>query len=336
MVAKQAQLLSLVRSFSEGDHKRFQSVALEVAAEAAQRGHKVLADEIAALIQDARERDGGALGQGHGPIPVVRPRGELAGLVSAAYAQIRLEDMVLDGRTSDRLRRIVDEHRNRAKLAAHGLRPRRKFLLAGPPGTGKSMTAAALAGELGLPLFTILLDGVITKFMGETSAKLRLVFDAMKATRGVYLFDELDALATKRLIGNDVGEARRMLNSILQLLDEDDSDALVVGATNHPELLDPALFRRFDGTVEYDVLPKDRIREVYAKALYAFDLSLIDWNAVEETASGLSQAEMVRAAEHAARTAVMERDARFDTETLVQASSERRRHADSSWFARLG
>ena len=321
----QAQLLSLVRSFSERDDARFQTVALQMAAQAAQRGHQKMADQIRLMIQEARRREEGAAEVRGGPIPVVRPKGELAGLVSASYPLTRLENMVLDDATLSRLRRIVEEHRNRSKLAAHGLRPRRKFLLVGPPGTGKTLTASALAGELSLPLFTILLDGVINKYMGETSSKIRLVFDAMKATRGVYFFDEVDALATRRMMGDDVGEARRTLNSILQLLDEDDSDALVIAATNHPELLDPAMFRRFDGSIEYDLLPRERIREVFVKALLPFDLTRVDWKPVEEAAVGLSQAEMIRTAEDAARDAVLNHDATLDTGIMVSAIRERRR-----------
>jgi len=113
------------------------------------------------------------------------------------------------------------------------------------------MTAAALAGEMNLPVFTIQLDGVIRKFMGETAAKLRLVFDATRTTRGVYLFDEFDAIGGRRTAANDVGEIRRVLNSFLLFLGQERSDSLVVAATNHPDLLDRALFRRFDDVVEY-------------------------------------------------------------------------------------
>lgn len=326
LLATQAQLLSLVRSFSEGDESRFQAVALQLASEAARKGQRKLADEIRLMIQDARQRSAasGAAEITSGPVPLVRPKGELAGILSAAYPLYRLDDMVLDRQTLDRLRRIVDEHRNRARLAAHKLKPRRKFLLVGPPGTGKTMTAAALAGELSMPLFTIQLDGLITKFMGETSAKLRLVFDAMTTTRGVYFFDEFDALASKRLMANDVGEARRVLNSILQMLEEDQSDALILAATNHAELLDPAIFRRFDSRVDYALLTREQVRAVFEKALAAFDLDEIDWPAVETAATGLSQAEMVRAAEDAARTAVLDHDAQFSTSILVTAAEERR------------
>ncbi|RXD04895.1 ATP-binding protein [Sphingomonas sp. UV9] len=323
-MATQAQLLALVRSFSERDDSRFQTVALQLAADAAQRGHRTLADQIRLMIHDARERSEKVVELRGGPIPVVRPKGELAGLVSAHYPLTRLENMVLEDDVLQRLLRIVEEQRHRAKLAQHGLKPRRKFLLTGPPGTGKTLTASAIAGELGLPLFTILLDGVITKYMGETSSKIRLVFEAMRTTRGVYFFDEVDALATKRLMGNDVGEARRTLNSILQMLDEDDGDALIIAATNHPELLDPAMFRRFDGAIEYGLLPIERIHEVFLKALMPFDLRSIDWLPVEQAANGMSQAEMIRSAEDAARAAVLNNDAVLTTSILVHAIKDRR------------
>ena len=102
----------------------------------------------------------------------------------------------------------------------------------GPPGTGKTMSASALAGEFNLPLFEIRLDGLITKYMGETAAKLRLVFDAIAEMRGIYLFDEFDSIGAQRSMMNDVGEIRRVLNSFLQFIEQDKSDSLILAATN--------------------------------------------------------------------------------------------------------
>src|SRR5262249_62234212 len=109
------------------------------------------------------------------------------------------------------------------------------------------------------PLLGVRLDGLITKFMGETAAKLRLIFDAMTRTRGVYLFDEFDAIGGDRSLPNDVGEMRRVLNSFLQFLEADDSDSLILAATNHDELLDPALFRRFDDVIRYGPPTPERV-----------------------------------------------------------------------------
>ena len=114
-----------------------------------------------------------------------------------------------------------------------------------------------------------------------------------------------------------------MLNSILQFLDEDQSDAVIIAATNHTELLDPALFRRFDATIEYELPEKAQLREVFEKALFAFDLTNVSWNAVEDAAQGFSQADLVRVAEDAARTAVLENDAQFTTPIMLRALGER-------------
>jgi SpoVK/Ycf46/Vps4 family AAA+-type ATPase len=200
----------------------------------------------------------------------------------------------------------------------------RKLLLVGPPGTGKTMTAAALAGELGLPLFSIQLDGLITKYMGETAAKLRVVFDAIQATRGVYLFDEFDALGGERGSKNDVGEIRRVLNSFLQFLEQDDSDSIVLGATNHVGLLDRALFRRFDAVLEYSLPTEEIATRVMRGRLALLDTSHIEWHVAAKAAEGLSHAEIAMACEQAAKNAILDHTTAVRDAELVAALAERR------------
>jgi SpoVK/Ycf46/Vps4 family AAA+-type ATPase len=186
------------------------------------------------------------------------------------------------------------------------------------------MTASALAGELHLPLFTIMLEGLITKFMGETAAKLRLVFDAIRQTQGVYLFDEFDALGAHRSQSNDVGEIRRVLNSFLQLLEKDTSLSTVVAATNHPDMLDRALFRRFDDVIEYELPSAALSAEILARKLAVFETADVDWPRVLPEAEGLSHAELARASEEAAKRAVLGGSTRITTEALVSALQERK------------
>src|SRR5262249_586253 len=273
-MATAEQLKALLQSFAEGDDQRFLSVSMQVAAHLAKKGQARLAQELRDLVDQAKARQASPPGL---PVPIARATGELANLLTVAYHKARLSDMVLEPATRHQLNRIVVEYRQQAKLRSHGLSARRKLLLVGPPGSGKTMTSLALAGELSLPLFTVQLHAVITKFMGETAAKLKLVFDAMQQTRGVYLFDEFDAIASSRTLQHDVGEIRRVLNSFLQFLEKDDSDSLIVAATNHFEVLDAALFRRFDDVVRYSAPNPYRIRELIENRLSVFGVLGLDW-----------------------------------------------------------
>lgn len=295
-------LIALLRSHIEGDDEQFLSVAMQVAAHEARRGHGKLAQQLKELVDEARQRH---VKRANRPVPLAQPKGDLAALVSATYSDTRLSSMILPEELESRLKRVVAEQRQQHKLIERGLMPRRKLLLLGPPGSGKTMTAAAMAGELHLPLFTVVFDTLITRFMGETAAKLRQVFDAMASTRGVYLFDEFDAIGARRAERNDVGEIRRVLNSFLQFLENDQSESLIIAATNHPELLDPALFRRFDDVIRYG-LPDPKVTEDILKArLSIFDTSAIDWEDTVKAAEGLSQGELTRAADEAAKRAVL-------------------------------
>jgi SpoVK/Ycf46/Vps4 family AAA+-type ATPase len=167
------------------------------------------------------------------------------------------------------------------------------------------------------------LDAVITKFMGETAAKLRLVFDALVQTRGVYLFDEIDALAGNRSSSNDVGEIRRVLNSFLQFLEEDTSDSLIVAATNHPQLLDAAVFRRFDTVVTFSLPDDETAKSVIENRLSAFPLRHLGWTRVINETRGLSHAEIAVAAENAAKRTVLSGRSRIITDDLVLALKDR-------------
>jgi SpoVK/Ycf46/Vps4 family AAA+-type ATPase len=175
-----------------------------------------------------------------------------------------------------------------------------------------------------MPLFTIVLDGLMTKFMGETAAKLRLVFDAIAETRGVYFFDEFDAIGAKRTERNDVGEIRRVLNSFLQFLEGDDSDSLIIAATNHPELLDPALYRRFDDVIEYSLPDNEIAKRILENRLSTFKTKGIDWSAAVDVGSGLSQAEFAQAAEDAAKRALLDDRETITVEDLSSAIAERK------------
>ncbi len=315
------QIKALLQSHVTGDDERFLSVALQVAATEARQGHATLARELRDMVDEAR--NSARAQHPAGPTPVAQPRGELAGLLTAQYPHKRLDDLVVSPTISVRLTRLLREQRAQDRLRAAGLRPRNRVLLLGPPGSGKTLTASVIAGELKIPLFTIQFDGLITKFVGETAAKLRLVFDAMHRTRGVYLFDEFDAIGGDRGVANDVGEMRRVLNSFLLFLEQEASMSVVVAATNHAALLDRALFRRFDDVIEYGLPGGDLIEQALRARLVAFDIDRVCWADVRRVAEGMSHAEIAAACDDVIKLAVLDEQTTITTEALSTALHER-------------
>lgn len=264
-MAAAEQIKSLIKSFSDGDDSRFYATAMQIAAAEARKGRQELAEELKKLIKDSRKSklDVSSLKN----LPVNAAQKELNDLLEFTRPDDKLKDMVLNDKLKKIIIRILDEQKQIEKLRQHNLFPRKKLLLTGPPGCGKTMTARVLSNELGIPLFVIRLDGLISRYMGESIAKLRLVFDTMKEFRAVYLFDEFDSIGTTRNQGNDVGEIKRVLNSFLLQIEKDDSNSLIIAATNMPENLDEALFRRFDDIINYPLPTEEQIYQFYKKEL---------------------------------------------------------------------
>lgn len=305
-----------------GDEERFRAVALQIAAHSAKKGNTLLAEDLRRLLDEARRKQA-PTGLPRA-VPIARPAGELASLVTASYPTTRLTDMVLPATLHRSLAEVVRQYRQRDRLRHHGLSPKRKLLLVGPPGCGKTMTALALAGECGLPLMFVQLHSLITKYMGETAVKLHLVFDAMVQTRGVYLFDEFDAIGSTRSATNDVGEIRRILNSFLQFLERDDSESVIVAATNLVGMLDDALFRRFDDVIRYSRPSSMMAKALIENRLSSFDVTAIAWRKVTAAARGLSHAEIARACDDAAKASVLADSKTISTDVLASALSARR------------
>ena len=317
MVGTARHVATMVRSHAAGDDEGFYSVALQVAAREAKAGHHILANDIKKAVDVSRERE---------PLGTVtmlaQPRGELAELVEATHPDVRLRHLVASAELTSQIKQVLAEQRQRKNLLDHGFAPAHRLLLEGPPGTGKTMTAAVFATELEVPMFTVRLDTLLSKFMGETSSKLRLVFDSVAQRRGVYLFDEFDALGGDRS-GNDVGEARRILNSFLVFLEKASTESLVLAATNHRTILDKALFRRFDMVLDY-ALPDARQAAAVMKARLGTLAAGISMAKLGEYTAGLSHAELVKAAETAAKVVLMRGERRVRREDLVAALIARR------------
>lgn len=214
--------------------------------------------------------------------------------------------MVLEDNVKSRLEKLINEQQKIDILLHHNLHPRRKLLLVGPPGTGKTMTAQAIAGELGIPVFIIRLDGILSKFMGESIVKLRMIFDVMPQQRGVYLFDEFDSIGSNRNQTQDIGEIKRILNTFLINIDKDKSNSIIIAATNLPEVLDKALFRRFDDIITYPLPSISEINETIKKYCrgFVFDQKL-NLKSINEITGSLNYTDIVKACEEAIKEMIL-------------------------------
>jgi SpoVK/Ycf46/Vps4 family AAA+-type ATPase len=321
-MATARQIVALLTSLNQGDEEQVYAIALQVAAAEAKRGRRSVADELRVLVEQGRNRVPLHRLEHSAPnvvIPITKPRGELQNLLASSFPQTRLSDLILTSQSREHLNGVVEQQRRREQLRHHGLIPTATMLLVGPPGSGKTLTASALAGELHLPLYGVRFDSVITRYMGETASKLRLIFDQIASSRGVYLFDEFDAIGGKRTADNDIGEMRRVLNSFLQFLEEPRStDSLVLCATNHPELLDRALFRRFGEVLEYQLPDENVARELLQSRLDTFGFKSAWWPFLREAAKGLSHAELMGAAEDTMKQIVMGHEKSADSDVILR------------------
>lgn len=319
-MATAEQIKSLIKAHYSSHPEQFLTIALQVAAHEARQGHNALAAEIKTIVDKAKSK------------PTRHPRLnlEVGGLLIASDPRVRLGDIVLPHHMRTRIERILVEYWQKNKIASHGLQHRRKILLAGPPGTGKTLTASIIAGELELPLYTVIMDKLVTKFMGETSAKLRQVFDAFHDFPGVYLFDEFDAIGGERSRDDDVGEMRRVLNSFLQFLETDSSGSIVIAATNNPKILDQALFRRFDDVLYYSLPDKDSIKLLINNRLGLFKSKALDIESLISFAESLNSADIVKACDDAIKDAIIANSDTVTVEQLQQTLSERKAAYHSS------
>lgn len=311
----------MLKSRTEGDDEQFYSIVLQIAAAEARKGHRTTAEELRAAVDEARAS---ASRGARVAIPFSQPRGELEALIDLREPKLRLNDVILHEDVCSQLEDLIRQQSKREWLREHGKTPNRCVLFVGPPGSGKTMTAEALAGELRLPLFVIRLEALITRYMGETASKLRLVFQETIKRRGVYLFDEFDAIGGKRLATNDVAEMRRVLNSFLQLMEQPNAtDSVLVGATNHPELLDRALLRRFDLVLEFEMPSDEQIKALVLKYLRPLKHSRLGWSSILKAAHGLSQSEIARASEDAVKTAILDERSTIATDDVLQRLNDR-------------
>lgn len=288
------QVKALIKAHYDQDNERFKTAALRVAASETRVGHTTLGREITAMIDASTHNKNSIINFANKD-----------NLFSVSFPEIWLRDLVVSSEITEKINRVLTEYRQRKRLSSFGLSCRRKLLLEGKPGTGKTMSASVIAAELDMPLFIVQTDKLITKYLGETSVRLRQIFETIANNRAVYLFDEFDAIGADRSRDNEVGEMRRILNSFLQFIEDDTSESIIIAATNNREILDQALFRRFDDVMHYGLPTAEEVKRIVSNRTGAYDPA---FTITDETAAELSQlcqADITRLCEDALKESLL-------------------------------
>jgi SpoVK/Ycf46/Vps4 family AAA+-type ATPase len=255
-------------------------------------------------------------------VPVDAERGVPLALVE--QPELGLESVVLADDVRETLRLLVEDVRAREQFATWGLPYKRRVLFFGPPGCGKTVSARAVAGELGLPLLYVRFDALVSSYLGETAANLRRLFDFAASRPWVVLFDEFDAVAKSRDDPSEHGELKRVINSLLQLMDGMSGASVLIAATNHEHMLDPALWRRFDEIARFDP-PDDRQRlKMLEHFLGGFGHGKTDLKRMAGDTEGLTGSDLERVAVEAAKQAVLAGRREVDLDDLMVALRRQR------------
>ncbi len=324
-------LKRVVRAIADGSLSDLDRLAGKMVEAERQTGHTKLAEQLEAILRQPRKQTNGHTHKASGfttdndrslkELPLSRRHGES---LATLFAPETLEHhMVLSPATEERFARIEAEYAARDRLGTFGLRPRKTILLYGPPGCGKSLGAKRLAWKTGLPLMKVRFDALISSYFGESATNLRSIFAAAKERPCVLLLDECDFIARSRVNSKDIGEASRIVNSLLQLMEDYDAPGLLVATTNIESSLDSALFRRFDDVFLVPPPAPAEVERLLRLTLSAVKLAEpIAWEQIVEKLSGASAAMVVKASQDAAKAAVLAGRKLLNQSCLEQAVAE--------------
>ena len=299
-MASADHIRALLRSHAEGDDDRFYSVAMQLAAHEARSGHGKFAKELRDIIDTAKSLrhpgQPGLVGSGHN---------EIFESIQTFRPKSRLADLILNEMLAAQLGRVLQEHRNAGRILEHGLYLRRKLAFIGPPGSGKSMAASVMAGELGLPLFQIRLDVLITQRREEIEGKLRQVSDATSSTRGVYLFDNFDAIFSRRESNVEIIESRQVLSGFLVMFENDQSGSILIVAARRASNFRRRFLRLFDDVLDFTLPTELQIAHFLRMRLGRVAAPGICWDELGDSAIGLSYQELSGATNEVLKSAII-------------------------------
>jgi len=321
-------LRQLIRAGATGDSGAFRHASEEVIRDERLKQHHLLANDLEQILYGtAKPLASNSLSRLLPSVPTDKERG--LPLLDIRQPQRSLEELVLPRLPQAAIEELLEEHRRLDVLRTYGLRASSKVLFFGPPGCGKTLAAEVIASELDLPLAIVRLDAMVSSFLGETSANLRKVFDFIDQYPLVALFDEFDALGKERADNSEHGELRRVVNAVLQMMDAYQGKSLLIAATNHEQILDSAVWRRFDDTLEFPLPDAELLSQVLQLKLRGvrrqFDT---DTPEVVDLFKGLSPADIERVVRRAVKRMILKGQEFLSIKDLVLAKEREVRPAN--------
>jgi SpoVK/Ycf46/Vps4 family AAA+-type ATPase len=312
-------------AYARGDEPAFRAAAGEIIMDERRKNHGLLAQDLEDAL-NIDQRPGAVTSLTLRPLPKGRDERPLLRLSKPEYA---FADLVLGEPATSVLGDVVRENNARSVLASHGFAPRHRLLFVGQPGTGKSASAHAIAADVGLPVATVSIAAITSSFLGETARNIEAVVRFAEATPCVLLLDEFDSLAKERGDSSDHGELKRVVATVLQLLDDVRGESIYIATSNHPALLDSAVWRRFDEVLRFQAPTDQEIVELMRLRLRAVPHRL-NWQAAAKRLTGASQAEVELVCVDAMRRLILQGGARLEEAELATAVArfeDRRRAA---------
>jgi SpoVK/Ycf46/Vps4 family AAA+-type ATPase len=334
-MARGELLKKLFSSYAQGDSETFRNAASEIITEEEQKNNRILAGalrrslaqvgNVLPMVGAIPNAVGGPPGKPFQVVP--HEKDKQLPLVELVTPEKRVSDIVLNRDNQRLFISILDEFRNRHLIRSHGLKDRSKLLFCGPPGCGKTLCAEVFAHEVNLPLFVASMDTLVSSYLGETATNLRRIFDYVTARPAVLLLDEFDAIARLRDDDGQHSEFKRVVNSLLQLIDKFAGPGFVIAATNHERQLDPAIWRRFDEVVYFAKPSKREILRLLKLKFRNFRTEF-DPSAKVDALDGFSHAEIERVCMSAIRRSILHKRRGVDERRFQQALTfEQRRRS---------
>lgn len=297
------QLKTMFRAFHTRDELAFRRAAMEIIEEEKSKHHHALARDLQSLLAV-----GGATADVAATVILPEPPMDREGewpLADLRHPQKLIEELVLSPQLANSLYGAAAEVKQWTLLRSAGIPKRQRFLFTGPPGCGKTTAAEGIAAELGWPFLLVRLDAVVSSYLGETASNLRRIFEYADRAPLVVLFDEFDALGRSRNDGSEHGEMKRVVTSFLQMTDRYSGPSLILAATNHADLLDSALWRRFDEVLIFNLPTVHEIRRLLRLRLRPVKHPGLDVDPLARSLRGLPHAAVEKFVWDARRNALL-------------------------------